>query len=80
MKKIFRNFNNNQPYHKTIITLLICVFVVTLTIAYGAYQSEYKISGEAVFQAQRDVRITDIELLEISNEGFEEYEPNYNVD
>lgn len=80
MKKNLINFKYNQAYHKTIITLVICVFVVTLTIAYGAYQSEYKISGDAIFQAQRDVRITDIELLETTNEGIEEYNPSYNVD
>ena len=75
-----RKLKNNETHHRALVSLLMTVFIVTLTIAYGAYQSEYRISGEARIEVQKDIRITSIKLYETLNDGLEEYKPNYNVD
>jgi hypothetical protein len=54
MKYHLRKQKSNETHHRALVSLLMTVFIVTLTIAYGAYQSEYKISGEARFEPSVD--------------------------
>lgn len=57
--------------------LLMCVFTLSLTVGYAIFESDVKISGEAAFRVQEDIRITDLRLFETSNIGLENYDSKF---
>ena len=60
--------------------LLIIIVVVCLSIGYSAYNRELMISGEGIVRADVPIRITDVKLMETTNEGRELYNSTYSVD
>ena len=70
-KKIKKNKFNEMMF------MLVTIFVLSFSVGYAALNREIKISGEAKFRPQEDIRITDISLSEIVNNGLENYESDY---
>lgn len=60
--------------------LLVCVFVLTLTVGYAALNKEVKITSEGKFKVVHDVRITDISKNEVKGLALENYEGDYGKD
>ncbi len=70
-KKIKKNKFNEMMF------MLVTIFVLSFSVGYAALNREVKISGEAKFRPQEDIRITNISLSEIVNNGLENYESDY---
>ena len=60
--------------------LLFTCFTLCLSVGYAALNSDLKISGEANFRVQADIRITDISLYETTNLAVENYTSKYSKD
>ena len=60
--------------------LLFVCFTLCLSVGYAIINSDLKISGEATFRVQADIRITDVKLYEITNLGLENYTSKYSKD
>ena len=60
--------------------LLFTCFTLCLSVGYAALNSDLKISGEANFRVQADIRITDILLYETTNLATENYTSKYSKD
>ena len=59
--------------------LLFCFLTLTFTIGYSALNTELKISGEAVYRVQADIRITDVSFSE-GTYANENYNSKYSKD
>ena len=70
-KKIKKNKFNEMMF------MLVTIFVLSFSVGYAALNREIKISGEAKFRPQEDIRITNVELSEIVNNALENYESDY---
>ena len=57
--------------------LLFTCFTLCLSVGYAALNSDLKISGEANFRVQADIRIEDVTLYETTNLGLENYTSKY---
>ena len=77
-KKEFQKKPKNRI--NLIMYLLFCTFVLSLSVGYAALNREIKISGEAAFRVEEDIRVTDINLSETINKGLENYTPDYSKD
>lgn len=60
----------------SIMFILVCAFVLSFTVGYSALNRDLKISGEASFRVEEDIRITGIELSEIYD-AVENYNADY---
>ena len=60
--------------------LLFTCFTLCLSVGYAALNSDLKISGEASFRVESDIRITDVSLYETTNLGLENYKSKYSKD
>ena len=60
----------------SIMFILVCAFVLSFTVWYSALNRDLKISGEASFRVEEDIRITGIELSEIYD-AVENYNADY---
>ena len=69
-KKIKKNKFNEMMF------MLVTIFVLSFSVGYAALNREIKISGEAKFRPQEDIRITDVSLSEVLN-SLENYESDY---
>ena len=56
---------------------LICILSLSFTVGYSALNQELKISGEAKFMVQEDIRIIDVALSGTTNNGLEAYKSSY---
>ena len=65
---------------KHISMLLIIIVVLSLSIGYSALNADLSISGEAIVRAAADIRVTDIKLDSILNNGKEIYSPEFTKD
>lgn len=74
--------NNKDLKGRTdlILFLLFFVFTISLSVGYAALNSSLKISGEANFRVEADIRITDIRLYETTNMALENYKSKYSKD
>ncbi len=63
-----------------ILFLLFVSFTLSLSVGYAILNSELKISGEAAFRVQADIRIEDISLYETTNLAAENYTSKYSKD
>lgn len=70
----------NNTHNSNIILLLLLVLTITLTVGYGALSQDLSISSEAVFRVEKDIRITNLELQETTNNGIESYSSKYSKD
>ena len=70
-KRIKKNKFNEMMF------MLVTIFVLSFSVGYAALNREIKISGEASFRPQEDIRITNVELSEIVNNALENYESDY---
>lgn len=62
-----------------LLFILFCVLTLSFTIGYSALNKELKISGEAVYRAKTDIRVTNIELSGMEFLGVENYKSKYSV-
>ena len=62
--------------HKKIIGILTIILIIMSTVAYSALATSLAITGEAVFRAVANIRVTDIRMSEISG-GTSRYESEY---
>ena len=69
-ERIKRNIKDRTDL---ILFLLFCVFTLSFTVGYAALNQDLKISGEAMFRVQEDIRITNVSLYETTNLGLENY-------
>ena len=60
--------------------LLFTCFTLCLSVGYAALNSDLKISGEASFRVESDIRITDVSLYETANLAVENYTSKYSKD
>ena len=60
--------------------LLFTCFTLCLSVGYAALNSDLKISGEASFRVESDIRITDVSLYETTNLAVENYTSKYSKD
>ena len=74
LKRTSKNKINMMLY------LLVCIFILSLTVGYAAINQDLKISGEATFRVEEDIRITNVELSETTNMGIENYTSKYGKD
>ena len=74
----FRQRYKNKSLH-TIISLLFCIFLLVFgcSIAYSALSATMTITGDAIARIESDIRITNISLDSVSNNGLELYSPEY---
>ena len=63
--------------NKTRLIILSIILVVLTTITYSALATNLAITGEATIRAVSDIRVTDIEIENASNDAVEEYAPKY---
>lgn len=75
--KLKKTYKNNSGKINIIMFILFCVLTLGLTVGYSSLNKELKISAEAVFRKQEAIRITNLELSEIQNEGLENYKSKY---
>ena len=84
IKKKRTNFNSekksNVQFSKYALPFLTLILIIILTIGYSAMTSELKISGNAAFRVEADIRITGIRVYEASNGGSILYNPNFSRD
>ena len=73
-ERIKRNIKDRTDL---ILFLLFCAFTLSFTVGYAALNQDLKISGEAVFRVQEDIRITNVSLYETTNLGLENYNSKY---
>lgn len=62
-----------------ILFLLFCFCIVTLTVGHSILSKDLNISAEASVRPVKDIRITNISLSEVTNNGQSNYE-NYSAD
>lgn len=65
------NFGNK--YLWIIVFILIC----SISIVCASYNQTMLINGDAYLRVDADIRVTDIKLLESTNEGYETYQSAY---
>lgn len=75
-KKLESKKNVRDKTGLMIYLLFIC-FTLCLSVGYAVINSELKISGEANFRVEADIRITDISLYETTNLAVENYTSKY---
>ena len=64
---------------KNLVGVFIFIAIIGLSIGYSAYNKELMISGDATIRVDEDIRVTNIELKELSN-AIENYRPTYSKD
>ena len=72
--KIGKQYKNRT---NLMLFLLFTCFTLCLSVGYAALNRELKISGEATFRVDADIRITSVSLYETENVGLENYNSNY---
>ena len=72
--KIGKQYKNRT---NLMLFLLFTCFTLCLSVGYAALNRELKISGEASFRVDADIRITSVSLYETENVGLENYNSNY---
>ena len=74
----FRKRYRNKSLH-TIIAIIFCISMLLLgqSIAYSAFNSTMKITGDAYARVEEDTRITGISLDSVTYDGLELYSPEY---
>ena len=60
--------------------LLVLFGILSLSIGYSALNTDLSISGESIVRADVDIRVTDIKLDNILNNGKEMYSPEFTKD
>lgn len=53
------------------------IFIVSLSIAYSSFNEELIVNGEAYVRVPEDIRITKIQMLNATNQGYETYKSNF---
>ena len=72
--KVGKQYKNRT---NLMLFLLFTCFTLCLSVGYAALNRELKISGEASFRVDADIRITSVSLYETENVGLENYNSNY---
>ncbi len=72
--KVGKQYKNRT---NLMLFLLFTCFTLCLSVGYAALNRELKISGEATFRVDADIRITSVSLYETENVGLENYNSNY---
>ncbi len=68
--KIGKQYKNRT---NLMLFLLFTCFTLCLSVGYAALNRELKISGEATFRVDADIRITSVSLYETENVGLENF-------
>lgn len=76
LKKIDSKKNLKDKTELMLFLLFVC-FTLCLSVGYAALNSDLKISGEANFRVESDIRITNVSLYETTNLGLENYTSKY---
>ena len=80
MKKNIRYKKDVKNRTGLMLFLLFTCFTLCLSVGYAALNSDLKISGEASFRVESDIRITDVSLYETTNLAVENYTSKYSKD
>ena len=80
MKKKIKYKKDVKNRTGLMLFLLFTCFTLCLSVGYAALNSDLKISGEASFRVESDIRITNIELYETTNLAIENYTGKYSKD
>ena len=80
MKKNIRYKKDVKNRTGLMLFLLFTCFTLCLSVGYAALNSDLKISGEASFRVESDIRITDVSLYETANLAVENYTSKYSKD
>lgn len=80
MKKKIKYKKDAKNRTGLMLFLLFTCFTLCLSVGYAALNSDLKISGEASFRVESDIRITNIELYETTNLAVENYTSKYSKD
>ena len=80
MKKNIRYKKDVKNRTELMLFLLFTCFTLCLSVGYAALNSDLKISGEASFRVESDIRITDVSLYETTNLAVENYTSKYSKD
>ena len=80
MEKNIRYKKDAKNKTGLMLFLLFTCFTLCLSVGYAALNSDLKISGEASFRVESDIRITDVLLYETTNLAVENYTSKYSKD
>ena len=80
MEKNIRYKKDVKNRTELMLFLLFTCFTLCLSVGYAALNSDLKISGEASFRVESDIRITDVSLYETTNLAVENYTSKYSKD
>ena len=79
LKKIDSKKDLKDKTELMLFLLFVC-FTLCLSVGYAALNSDLKISGEANFRVESDIRITNVSLYETNNLAVENYTSKYSKD
>ena len=66
---------------KNIYLIIVCFLLLSLsTIGYSALNQKLYISGDLALRAVKDIRISDLKLVETLSGGYEQYNSKYTAD
>lgn len=79
--KLLTKLQEMSFFKKNILFIAICfVLLVFSTIGYAALNQKLFISGDLALRAVKDVRISDLKLVETLSGGYEQYNSKYTAD
>ena len=79
--KLLTKLQEMSFFKKNILFIAICfVLLVFSTIGYSALNQKLFISGDLALRAVKDIRISDLKLVETLSGGYEQYNSKYTAD
>ena len=79
--KLLTQLQDMSFFKKNIFFIAICfVLLVFSTIGYAALNQKLFISGDLALRAVKDIRISDLKLVETLSGGYEQYNSKYTAD
>lgn len=79
--KLLTKLQGMSFFKKNILFIAICfVLLVFSTIGYAALNQKLFISGDLALRAVKDIRISDLKLVETLSGGYEQYNSKYTAD
>ena len=79
--KLLTKLQEMSFFKKNILFIAICfVLLVFSTIGYAALNQKLFISGDLALRAVKDIRISDLKLVETLSGGYEQYNSKYTAD
>ena len=79
--KLLTRLQEMSFFKKNILFIIVCfVLLAFSTIGYAALNQKLFISGDLALRAVKDIRISDLKLVETLSGGYEQYNSKYTAD